>query len=165
METIRSDQIVKNFHNQKIKYKRKKSEFSGTIEATPQEIFPLLCPTREADWIPGWNVELVYTDSGYAEDKCIFRTSEFNISGEGIWTFTGYEKDKYIEFVKFQSDMMTHVKISLIQDSKNKTTIIWNTISTALTEKGNHMIESMSGHHSRPLINLLTEYLKEGRVN
>lgn len=165
MDTTQSEQIVKNFHNQKVKYNRKKSEFSEIIDASAQEIFPLLCPTRETDWIPGWKVELVYTDSGYAEDKCIFRTNKFDISGEGIWTFTGYEKNKYIQFVKFQPDIMTHVKISLSQESSNRTKITWYTVSTALSEKGNTLIESMSSHHSRPLISLLAEYLKKGNVN
>lgn len=164
METIRSEEILQDFLNQKVKYKRKRSENSGTIKATPEEIFPLLCPTREADWIPGWNVELVYTESGYAEDKCIFRTMDSDIAGEGIWTFTGYEENEFIEFVKLSIDLIIHVQISLKQENENTTKITWNAVSTALTEKGNILIDVNRGHHGSSLIKLIDKYLRRRRT-
>ena len=38
------------------------------------KVFPLLCPVREADWIDGWNPVLVLTQSGFAEQDCVFIT-------------------------------------------------------------------------------------------
>jgi hypothetical protein len=49
-------------------------EYTQTNPASPEKIFPLLCPVREAEWIPGWRYRLVYSDSGVAELGCIFTT-------------------------------------------------------------------------------------------
>lgn len=35
---------------------RVKHSFTQSIKGTPEQVFPLFCPVREADWIPGWTV-------------------------------------------------------------------------------------------------------------
>ncbi|MFW9820270.1 MAG: hypothetical protein ACFFE5_11730, partial [Candidatus Thorarchaeota archaeon] len=106
MDTSRSESLVQNFLQRESKYKREIGEFTGTFETTPDKIFPLLCPAREADWIPGWDPDLIYTNSGYAEDKCVFRTKNSSSAGEGLWVFTGFKLNEYIEFVKFTKDII-----------------------------------------------------------
>src|ERR1039457_1890234 len=49
-------------------------EFTQTNPAPPERVFPLLCPVREADWLPGWQYRLIYSDSGVAELGCVFTT-------------------------------------------------------------------------------------------
>jgi hypothetical protein len=49
-------------------------EFVQANPAVPEKVFPLLCPVREADWLPGWNYRLVHSDSGVAELGCVFTT-------------------------------------------------------------------------------------------
>jgi hypothetical protein len=51
-------------------------EYIQTNPASPEKVFPLLCPVREADWIPGWKYKLVYSESGVAELGCIFTTED-----------------------------------------------------------------------------------------
>jgi len=51
-------------------------EFTQLNPAVPEKVFPLLCPVREADWIPGWRYSLIYSDSGVAELGCIFTTQD-----------------------------------------------------------------------------------------
>ncbi|NVM34220.1 MAG: hypothetical protein HWN81_01410 [Candidatus Lokiarchaeota archaeon] len=165
MDTSKSERLVQNFLQNEPKYKRKIQEFSGTFETTPENIFPLLCPTREADWIPGWDSELIYTKSGYAEDKCVFRTNKSNSAGEGLWTFTGFKLNEYIEFVRFQQDMLLHCKISLAQNEDGTTTATWKTITTALSEKGNKEIEKISDDKQHtPIIHVMDYYLKNGKM-
>ncbi|HET7731794.1 MAG TPA: hypothetical protein VFK48_17360, partial [Usitatibacter sp.] len=41
----------------------------------PGQVFPLLCPVREADWIEGWDPGIVITASGVAERDCVFTTA------------------------------------------------------------------------------------------
>lgn len=165
MDTSKSERIVQSFLQNGPKYKRKIQEFSGNFKTSPEKIFPLLCPAREADWIPGWNLELIYTSSGYAEDKCIFRTNNSNSAGEGLWSFTGFKLNEYIEFVRFQQDLLLHCKICLTQNKDGTTTASWKTISTALSEKGNKIIESMSGDKNHnPVIHLMDYYLKNGKM-
>jgi hypothetical protein len=49
-------------------------EYTQTNCAPPERVFPLLCPVREAAWVPGWQYRLIYSDSGVAELGCIFTT-------------------------------------------------------------------------------------------
>lgn len=62
--------------------------YRQTLEGTPAEVLPLLCPVREADWVPGWMPGLVLSDSGVAEPDCIFTTTDAAASpeAEAIWT-------------------------------------------------------------------------------
>lgn len=57
-------------------------EYTQTNSAVPEKVFPLLCPVREADWIPGWRYELIYSDSGVAELGCIFTTQDPAVESE-----------------------------------------------------------------------------------
>jgi hypothetical protein len=50
-------------------------EYTQIHPASPERVFPLLCPVREAAWIPDWRYRLIYSDSGIAELGCIFTTS------------------------------------------------------------------------------------------
>src|SRR5919108_2109434 len=49
-------------------------EYTQTHPAPPEKVFPLLCPVREAEWVPDWHYRLVYSDSGVAELGCTFTT-------------------------------------------------------------------------------------------
>jgi len=57
-------------------------EYIQTNPAAPEKVFPLLCPVREADWIPGWRYKLIYSDSGVAELGCIFTTEDSRVESE-----------------------------------------------------------------------------------
>ncbi|MCK4567301.1 MAG: hypothetical protein KAU48_08330 [Candidatus Thorarchaeota archaeon] len=166
MDTTKSDRIVKDYREQKPKLLRRSYSFSGTFDTNPEELFPLLCPAREADWIPGWTTQLIYTESGYAEDKCVFKTDKSNAIGEGIWTFTGYELNKYIEFVRIGKDILMHVKIPLTENEDGTTTATWNVIATALNKNGNKKLVQMPQGDSRetPVVDLIGHYLKTGMM-
>jgi hypothetical protein len=163
-DTTRSDAIVKGFKDSEVKFKRHASQFSGTWETTLDELFPLFCPAREADWIPGWDCQLIYTESGYAEDKVIFKTDNSNPVGEGVWAFTGFKTNEYIQFVRFQEDIILHAKITLVDNKDGTVTATWDVVSTALTEDGNKEIERMSAagaSHHHPIVLLIESYLKQ----
>jgi len=44
------------------------------VQAPIKDIFPLLCPKREEEWIPGWECDVICSNSGYNEENAIFRT-------------------------------------------------------------------------------------------
>ena len=75
----KSEKIIEQYRNRKTKLLRAYDEFDGIVNTAPNKAFPLLCPTLEADWVPGWEAELIYTQSGYAEDKCVFKTADKDI--------------------------------------------------------------------------------------
>ena len=164
-DTSKSDQIVQRFRQGVFRSKRKVQRFSVTLETTPEEFFPLLCPAREADWIPGWDCELIYTDSGYAEKNCVFKTDESNPFGEGLWVFSGFEINRYVEFVRMQKDLVTCARITVTDNDDGTITATWNMISTGLTEKGNKEIDKLSDDmHSGPVTKMLGHYLETGKT-
>src|SRR5271157_5305630 len=70
--------------------KRVSHEYTQNNMAPPERVFPLLCPVREADWVPGWQYRLIYSESGVAEYGCVFITP--NEDGtETTWIITDYD--------------------------------------------------------------------------
>jgi hypothetical protein len=165
-DTSKSDQIVQRFQQSTFKSKRKRIEFSGTWETTAEELFPLFCPTREADWIPGWDCELIYTESGYAEENCIFKTDESNHTGQGLWVFTGYKVNRYVEFVRVQEDMVLRACITLSDNNDGTVTATWSVLHTGLTEGGNEEIEKLGETFPQgsALAKMIDHYLKKGKT-
>ena len=66
MDTTRSDRIVQRFRQLSRRPARRVQEHERVLAASAGEVFPLLCPAREADWIPGWDSDIVHSGTGYA---------------------------------------------------------------------------------------------------
>lgn len=91
-------------------------EYIQTNCAPPETVFPHLCPVREADWVPGWQYHLIYSQSGYAEAGCIFITKEND--RETTWIVTDYNPAAYrIAFVWVDPGMVAaRISIALHPD-------------------------------------------------
>ncbi|HJU82767.1 MAG TPA: SRPBCC family protein [Holophagaceae bacterium] len=62
------------------------------LPAPPAEVFPLLCPVREAQWLPDWSAEMLWSRSGVAEDGALFRTP--GATGEPwIWQIVQHQAE------------------------------------------------------------------------
>jgi hypothetical protein len=86
--------------------------YTQRLGATPVEVFPLLCPVREREWVRGWEPTLVLSRSGVAELDCVFTTRSGD--GEAVWTVTEYVPPSRIEFVKVVPDEgVTRIAIAL----------------------------------------------------
>lgn len=112
-----------------------------------EEVFPLLCPVREKDWIDGWEFEMVYSRSGLVEKDCVF-TTPFGQGIETTWYVSEYEpKLFFIEFVRVTQGLFT-VRISIhLSESKNGCTADVSYRYTALSTLGKTMIQSMVAQH------------------
>jgi hypothetical protein len=62
--------------------------YTQTLNGSPAEVLPLLCPVREADWVPDWAPRLVISSTGLAEPDCVFITPDpaAPAGAEAIWT-------------------------------------------------------------------------------
>jgi hypothetical protein len=112
------------------------------LEGKKEQIFPLLCPERELDWLPGWKYQMIYSKSGYNEEGCIFKTDDFY--GEKVtWTTLKYDKRNYIvEFFNFSTDVFVLLfNISLVEETKNLEKWKVTQTYTSLSEKGNEFIK------------------------
>jgi hypothetical protein len=73
--------------------------YTQSLIAGPDEVFPLLCPVREAEWVNGWHPRLVLTESGCAENDCVFVTAAG--PQEAIWVITRHDPAGHrLEIVK-----------------------------------------------------------------
>jgi Polyketide cyclase / dehydrase and lipid transport len=72
---------------------------SFTLPVSPEAIFPLLCPVREYEWIPGWDCEMVFSKSGVAEKGAVFAT-KVRPFGRMLWTCTAYDPPRRIEYLR-----------------------------------------------------------------
>ena len=94
--------------------KRVSHEYTQTNDAPPEKVFPLLCPVREADWVPGWQYHLIYSGSGLAEDGCVFSTPN-DAGPKTVWMVTHYDPTALrIAFAWIEPGMMaTQIRIAL----------------------------------------------------
>lgn len=124
------------------KAKRITRNYCQTINSTSDEIFPLLCPEREKEWLDGWDYKMIYSESGIAEEGAVFSTSE-NGEENTIWIITNHDKENYVvEFARVTTNSKAStLKIRVNQkDSKSSYVDITYTY-TSLGEQGNKFIE------------------------
>jgi len=115
------------------------------LSATPERVFPLLCPVRERDWIETWEATVVHSDSGVAEKGCIFTTDDPH-RHESVWTVSRYEPSQgVIEFVIVTPKLMvTTLAVSLHPDG-DRTWAQWRHTFTALTRHGEPLLDRLAG--------------------
>ncbi|MEJ2008492.1 MAG: SRPBCC family protein [Acidobacteriota bacterium] len=121
---------------------RRSHQHTQTNDAPPERVFPLLCPAREAEWVPGWKYRLIYSESGVAEDGCVFTTP--NDGGpETVWMVTHYDPSSHrIAFAWVQPGLVaTQLRISLSPAPGDKTYADIRYVYTALSPEGNTVIE------------------------
>ena len=149
--------------------KRVTKRYTHEIKGAPSEVFPLLCPTREYDWIDGWTCRMVYSESGYAENNCIFTTS-FARQAEEMFVVSRYDPEHYvIEFVVISPEThVTKFDISLDDCGDQTTRINWAHTLTGLTEKGNALVEDYTEKNYTAIMSRLSEaldhYCKTGKM-
>jgi len=118
-------------------------EYTQTNLAPPEKVFPLLCPVREADWVPGWEYRLIYSQSGVAELGCVFTTPNEN-GPETVWVVTEYDPSALrIAFAWVWPGMVTaQIRISLQRKSPDMTEADIRYSYTGLSPEGNLEVAS-----------------------
>jgi len=126
--------------------KRVIHEYKQTNVAPPEKVFPLLCPVREADWVPGWQYRLIYSQSGVAELGCVFTTPNEDGS-ETTWLVTEYHPAAFsIAFAWVTSGLVAaQLRIRLETKSPNETSAHIRYIYTGLSEAGSREVERYDG--------------------
>lgn len=134
-------------------------EYTQTNSAPPEKVFPLLCPVREADWIPGWRYKLVYSDSGVAELGCIFTTEDPTVEAakyssgspeldpaapETTWICVDYDPAAFrIAYVWIKpARVATELRIQLTAADHGQTRSHIRFRYTGLSPEGNREVES-----------------------
>lgn len=147
---------------------RRSFRYVQKLSAPPDRVFPLLCPTREYEWINLWSCDLIYSDSGFAEIGCIFRTDFRSDPGPEVWVVSTYEKDEAIGFTRTSEDYVILHTINLIDGGEEGTDAVVDLTYTALTENGEDFICSLTSEafeeEQSTLEKLLNHYLLHGSM-
>jgi len=125
--------------------KRVTHEYMQNNVAPPGKVFPLLCPVREADWVPGWLYRLIYSESGVAERGCVFITPNEDAT-ETTWVVTDYDPASFrIGFAWVNPGLVAaEIRIHLSNSSGAQTSHTSAFIQytyTGLSTEGNREVE------------------------
>jgi hypothetical protein len=149
--------------------KRVTHEYTQTNCALPEQVFPLLCPVRESDWVPGWQYRLIYSRSGVAERGCVFATPNDDGS-ETTWITTEHDPTVFrIAFAWVNPGLVSaQIEIRLERKSAQKTTAHVHYIYTGLSQLGNREVERYDQkwfqHKMQSWEAAINHYLRTGKT-
>jgi hypothetical protein len=133
-----------------------------TCNAAIAEVFPLLCPKKEEDWIPGWECETIWSHSGYNEPGAIFRTTK-PYGTELYWTTLQYDiNHKLVEFLIIAPHLyMFRFKIELDVNQDGVITITFTQTFTSVSEEGNTYLQRYEHEDFQGRLKALSGYMHQ----
>jgi len=150
------------------KPRRTTRSYVQSIEGTPEEIFPLYCPVKEADWCPGWDPEVVYSESGLVEPDCVFVTRDGE--AESTWFVTVQDPERsFVEMIKHTPGVtFVKLRISLQPISARLTHATISYSYTSLSTAGDKILEEFTGENYKTMMaaweSAMNHYLKTGEM-
>ncbi len=124
---------------------RKVYAYTQTINALPEEVFPLLCPVREAEWLDEWDYSMIYSVTGFAEPGAVFSTSSPG-EQDTIWIVTKHDRQNMIvEFTRFTPFNRTCVlRIRAMQLNEACSSVDIEYVYVSFSEEGNDYLRNYS---------------------
>lgn len=134
--------------------------YTQRLCASPERVFPLLCPVREADWVEDWDPEVVYSESGVAESDCVFITRDGAV--RKVWVITRYEPERgVIEILHITPEVtVCRLQIALRENGDGGTDAEITYRHTAIGERGRALVAGFTETHYAAF---MTEW--EGALN
>ena len=137
------------------------------VPASPEQVFPLLCPILEYRWLPHWRCELLHSASGVAEEDCVFRTAAPG-GGSMTWVVSRYEPNVRIEFTCFVDGCYVfRLKIVLAADGAS-TFMKWTRRWLSVGPEGDASLATWSDAEQEKIMDFidraLTHYLTSGEM-
>jgi hypothetical protein len=135
-----------------------------TFAGPPQQVFELLCPVKEYDWIPDWSCTMVHSASGVAELGCVFTRER----GE-TWITTVYEPPLRIDYtIVLPGSAVRTLSFALTGTGPRTTAASLRTTATALSQAGVEEVRSWTADQQRQLWHLretqANHYLSTGTM-
>jgi hypothetical protein len=145
-----------------MKFKATQFERKGVIHSKGmvEEVFPLLCPKREEEWIPGWECETIWSKSGYNEEGAIFRTIK-PYGTELYWTTLQYDiKNKIVDFLITAPRLyMFRFKIELRANGDGLLAITFTQVFTSISEEGSSFMKRYESEDYKERLKSLEEFM------
>ena len=112
------------------------------IGAPIADVFPLLDPVRESEWVPGWEADMIWSESDFAEEGAIFQTALHGDVKE-TWIIAQYEPMEKIVFVHYNPSIITRLTIELT-DGHDHTGATWTQSQVALDDNGKDYLGTLT---------------------
>ena len=119
--------------------------YEQTINADPARVFDLLCPVKEAEWLEGWDYTLLHSESGLAEEGCVFLSRQEG-EKDTIWMITKRDvQNREIQFVRATPESrIARLTIAVGEKAANLSQVKITYVITALCEEGNTFLETFT---------------------
>lgn len=135
----------------------------------PEDVFPMLCPVREYEYAPSWECDIVYLDSGLAEQGGVFTThSHGGANQKDVWVISRYDRNRAIEFVRVDGMRTSVYRIELQGTETGGTVASCEQVITGLTEEGNQHVQTLRQSDFTAMLShwqeVLQHYLSTGKA-
>ncbi len=140
------------------------------IKGKVAEVFPLFGPIKEKEWAPGWNPEIIYSQTGIVEKHMIFRTArKFDEAEDYTWVITHCDPEAcFIEYAVNTSERIWFIAVQCRSESDGMTSASVTYTFTALTDKGARLneiaLEKMYENDLKDWEEAINYYLKHGSL-
>lgn len=120
-------------------------QYRQTIDASPEKVFPLLCPVREAEWLDGWRCTMLHSQSGLVEAGAVFSTPREG-EPDTVWVVTKYDPSKFrIEFTRFtHRSRICVLKIGVRPRDQSSSYVDIAYTYTGISPAGNQFIDALT---------------------
>jgi hypothetical protein len=117
--------------------------FRQTLLATHEDVFPLLCPVREREWLPDWDARMIHSTSGLAEPGAVFSTRHGD--AETVWVIVEHRPSYRVRFTRWHpGEMVVDCELDLSSPQANTTWLDIRYTYTATAPAGRARIEGMT---------------------
>ncbi|WP_037313474.1 hypothetical protein [Ruegeria halocynthiae] len=114
------------------------------LEASAEDVFALICPTRRYEWDANWNCDLVRSDSGVAEYKAVFTVEDDEREMGGTWVVTRYDANERIHFFRMNADRVTESNWSVFTNPNGGSTLHVEITESGLTDAGDAQVGAIT---------------------
>ncbi len=117
--------------------------YQQTINARPERVFPLLCPVRESEWLPGWHCRMVYSSTGFAEAGAVFTTE--SEAGVAVWLVSEHVAPRRVAFVRFQPEGLVvrcEIELAPLAEGRSQVSIVYT--YTAIDAQGEAALAALT---------------------
>jgi hypothetical protein len=145
-------------------------QYVHDLRVPADQVFPLLCPVREYEWIDDWRCELVHTTSGVVEKGCIFVT-ESPSEGRTLWVTSVHDPAaRRVEFVRVNLERLVTLMSLRVEPNGAGCRLHAGFTLVALDASGQAIVDAVratGGPHAQIVLSLvrrLEHFLTTGRM-
>ena len=115
--------------------------YSHSVDRPMDDVFPLLCPVAEFDWLATWQCQILHSESGKVEKGCVFAT-EMRGEEPSIWVVSRHDPKAHVgEFVTVTpGSRVRTLEIALSERTGGGTLLTWSHTFVTLGPAGEDVL-------------------------